>query len=259
MIKYFGKPFQLFYSGGVILVNQPKGTIKDWKFTSKALDEELDLLIYFPSNYSPLNKYTVVIAQDGRDYFQMGRIGRIADELLHNGDIENLIIVGIPYRDVQDRRKKYHPDGELHAAYIRFLAHELAPYLDEEFPTYQIGSGRVLIGDSLGATISLLTALKYPHTFGKCILQSPFVNDDVMNAVREFKEPQLVELYHVIGKGETEVPTTDGHITNFIEPNRELNTLIKNKGFTFFYDEFDGKHTWKYWQVDLKRALMEML
>ena len=245
--------------GGVILVDQPKGTIKDWKFTSKELDEELDLLIYFPPNYSPLYKYTVVIAQDGRDYFQMGRIGRIADELFLKGDIENLIIVGIPYRNVHDRRRKYHPDGEQHAAYIRFLAHELVPFLDMEFPTYQIGTGRVLIGDSLGATVSLLAALKYPHTFGKCILQSPLVNNVVMNAVKDFKEPHLVELYHVIGKGETEVPTTDGSISNFIVPNRELNALIKKKGFTYFYDEFDGKHTWKYWQADLKRAFMQML
>ena len=76
------------------------------------------------------------------------------------GEIEDLIIVGIPYRDVHDRRKKYHPDGEQHAAYIRFLAHELVPYLDEEFPTYQIGTGRVLIGDSLGATVSAAYSIK---------------------------------------------------------------------------------------------------
>ena len=44
-----------------------------------------------------------MIAQDGRDYFQMGRIGRVADELLANDEIENIIIVGIPYQDRFDR------------------------------------------------------------------------------------------------------------------------------------------------------------
>lgn len=234
------------------------GTIKSYMLQSEALAEEIELLVYLPYNFSPLYKYTLVIAQDGRDYFQMGRIGRVADELLANDEIENIIIVGIPYQDRFDRRRKYHPDGEQHAAYVRFLAHELAPFLDEEFPTYQMGYGRALIGDSLGGTVSLLTALQYPHTFGKVIMQSPLVDENVLHAVQKFQNPHLIEIYHVIGTQETDVPTTDGKRSNFIEPNRELHQLLNVKGFPNFYDEFDGTHTWKYWQADLKRALLEM-
>jgi enterochelin esterase-like enzyme len=240
-------------------MNISKGTIKDQVFSSKELGEDIELLYYFPANYSPLYKYTLVIAQDGRDYFQMGRIGRVADELLHHREIENIIIIGIPYQNIHDRRDKYHPDGKKHRAYIRFLAHELVPFLDQEFPTYQVGTGRVLIGDSLGATVSLLTALQYPHTFSKCILQSPLVNDEVVDAVRRFENPHLLEIYHVVGTEETDVPTTDGKRANFIEPNRKLSALFKQKGYPYFYDEFQGKHTWKYWQEDLNRALKEML
>ncbi|MGE7761019.1 alpha/beta hydrolase [Peribacillus sp. NPDC097895] len=235
-----------------------KGTIKEYMFKSEALAEELELLVYLPANYSPLYKYSLVIAQDGRDYFQMGRIGRVADELLGNDEIENIIIVGIPYKDRFDRRRKYHPDGEQHIAYIRFLAHELVPFLDDEFPTYQMGHGRALIGDSLGGTVSLLAALQYPHTFGKCIMQSPLANEAVMDAVHNFEDPHLLELYHVIGTGETDVPTTDGNRENFIDPNRKLHELLNKKGFPCFYEEFEGNHTWKYWQADLKRALLEM-
>ena len=235
-----------------------KGTIKEYMFKSEALAEELELLVYLPANYSPLYKYTLVIAQDGRDYFQMGRIGRVADELLSQEEIENIIIVGIPYSDRFDRKSKYHPDGEKHAAYIRFLAHELVPFLDEEFPSYQMGHGRALIGDSLGATVSLLAALKYPHTFGKCIMQSPLVNEAVLEAVKAFSDPHLLELYHVVGTEETDVPTTEGGRDNFIEPNRALHSLLDRKGFPCFYEEFPGNHTWKYWQKDLKRAMKEM-
>ena len=131
------------------------------------------MLVYLPASYSPLYKYSILITQDGKDYFQLGRIPRLADELLGNGEIENTIIVGVPYKNVQDRSRKYHPGGEENEDYIRFIAHELTPKLDELYPTYQMGKGRALIGDSLGATVSLMTALKYPHTFGKVILQSP--------------------------------------------------------------------------------------
>jgi len=233
----------------------PKGTIKELTFQSLELGEEMQLLVYLPANFSPLYKYSLLIAQDGRDYFQLGRIGRLADEFLFEREIENIIIVGVPYKDVEDRRRKYHPDGDQNQQYIRFLAHELVPFLDKEFPTYHMGSTRALIGDSLGATVSLMTALQYPHTFGKVVLQSPLVDEQVLKLVKDFSEAQLVEIYHVIGTQETEVKTTDGRISDFLSPNRKLSKVIIEKPFTYFYEEFNGNHTWKYWQPDLRRAL----
>lgn len=236
-------------------MDYPKGTIKELTLKSQELGEDIQLLVYLPANFSPLYKYSLLIAQDGRDYFQLGRIGRLADEFLFKQEIENLIIVGVPYKDVLERRRKYHPDGDQNSAYIRFLAHELVPFLDREYPTYHMGSTRALIGDSLGATVSLMTALQYPHTFGKVILQSPFVNQRVLNVVSSFQGTQPLEIYHVIGTQETEVKTTDGKTSDFLAPNRELAKIIAKKPFTYFYDEFDGNHTWTYWQPDLKRAL----
>lgn len=236
----------------------PKGIIKEHTIKSNELGEEIQLLIYLPANFSPLYKYSLLIAQDGRDYFQLGRIGRLADEYLFEREIENLIIVGIPYKNVEDRRSKYHPDGEQHQPYIRFLAHELVPFLDQEFPTYQMGSTRALIGDSLGATVSLMTALQYPHTFGKVLLQSPYVDEKVLDMVNSFTATELLEIYHIVGNQETEVQTTNGKISDFLTPNRKLSVLFTSKYNTYFYDEFNGDHTWTYWQPDLKRALKMM-
>lgn len=114
-------------------MNYPKGTIKEYSFQSTELQETVQLLIYLPANFSPLYKYSLLIAQDGMDYFQLGRIGRLADELLFQQEIENLIIVGVPYKNVEDRRRKYHPDGDQNQQYIRFLAHELAPFSIRSF------------------------------------------------------------------------------------------------------------------------------
>lgn len=233
----------------------PKGTIKELTFQSLELGEDLQLLIYLPANYSPLYKYSLLIAQDGRDYFQLGRISRLADEFLFKKEIENLIIVGVPYKDVKDRRRKYHPDGEQNQQYIRFLAHELVPFLDNEFPTYQMGSARALIGDSLGATVSLMTAIQYPYTFGKVLMQSPFVDNQVLEMVENFPESQLLEIYHVVGNQETEVRTTDGKVSDFLTPNRRLSKVIVRKSLIYFFEEFNGNHTWTHWQPDLRRAL----
>lgn len=232
-----------------------KGTIQDVTLFSDALQEDMQMLIYIPANYSPLYKYTVLIASDGKDYFQLGRISRVADELLENKEIENIIIVGIPYKSVEDRNKKYHPSGEQHDAYLRFLAHELVPYLDKEYPTYQIGMGRSLIGDSLAATVSLLAAVKYPNIFGKVILHSPMVNKEVLSKVENIRTPHSLSVYHIIGTGEDKVKLSNGKIEDFLKPNRDLNSLMQEKGFLVFYDEFIGDHTWKHWQPDIKRAI----
>jgi len=235
-------------------MNVPRGSIQDVTLYSKELDEEIGLLVYLPASYTPLKKYYLVIAQDGRDYFQLGRIGKITDELLWNGEIDNVIIIGIPYQNITDRRNKYHPNGAQQKAYIRFLAHELIPFLDREYPTLQVGSTRALIGDSLGATVSFMTALEYPNTFGNVLMQSPFVNEDVINAAKQADAAGLT-IYHVIGTEETKVKTTDGFIKDFLTPNRKLSVLLKERNFFYFYEEYNGDHTWKYWQPDLKRAL----
>src|SRR3954454_11623795 len=122
------------------------GKIEDITFYSDSLGEDMQLLIHLPHNYSPLYKYEVLIASDGKDYFQYGRIGRVVDQLLDEEEIENVIVVGVPYKSVSERRRLYHTEGDRHEAYIRFLAHELVPYMDAEYPTYQIGTGRGLIG-----------------------------------------------------------------------------------------------------------------
>ena len=50
------------------------GKIEEITIYSKALDEEMQLLIHLPHNYSPLYKYSVLIASDGKDYFSTAEL-----------------------------------------------------------------------------------------------------------------------------------------------------------------------------------------
>ncbi|WP_028782093.1 alpha/beta hydrolase [Thalassobacillus devorans] len=234
------------------------GTFKDFEINSSYLDETLTLKVFLPENYSPLYKYHIAIMQDGDDYFQMGRVATLSDKLHKEKRIEDTIFVGIHYRDKFDRQDKYHPNGEKQSAYIKFLVNEVAPLLDEELPGYHMGSGRTLMGDSLGGTVALMTALKYPNTFGNVIMQSPFMNDEVMDKVQNSKDMSSLAIYHTIGSEETDVPTTDGNRKDFVTPNYELRKLLNKKPLTYIFHELDGDHTWKYWQQDMERALVTM-
>jgi enterochelin esterase-like enzyme len=154
---------------------------------SKYLDESKKIKIYFPETFSDLYKYNICLMFDGDDYFQMGRIATYSDKLHEEYELTNTIFVGIHYKDAKDRRRKYPPDGSEHEAFTKFVVKEVVPLLDQELPTYHMGKSRILMGDSLAGTFSLLTALKYPNTFGKAILQSPFIDDTALNAAREAK------------------------------------------------------------------------
>lgn len=234
-----------------------KGTVKDLTFYSEALQENMQLLIYIPANYTPLYKYNILIASDGKDYFQLGGIPRLADELIDDYEIEGLIIVGVAYKDALDRRKKYIPTGDQFESYLKFLVNELVPYLDDTYSTYKLGSSRGLIGDSMAATVSLLAAIKYPNIFGKAILHSPYVDEFVMERVQNATDYKGISIYHVIGTDEDEVVTLDKTVKDFLSPNRQMHQLMVEMGYNTFYEEFKGNHTWKYWKPDLRRALIE--
>lgn len=236
-----------------------KGNMYDRTIDSKHLQESITLRIYEPEEFDSLYENNVCIMQDGDDYFQIGRIATVSDTLHENYDIVNTTFVGIPYIDRYDRWKKYHPDGEQFEAYKLFMYEEVLPLLDDILPINPLGTVRTLLGDSLGATVSLMTALSYPDTYNRVIMQSPYVDDKVLRFVEQYKELTEPEIYHTYGLKELKVPTTKLGRLNFLEPNETLVKLLKEKFSTYEYEvNPDGNHTWKYWQQELPHILAKV-
>src|SRR5699024_8857363 len=123
-----------------------------------------------------------------------------------------------------------------------------------------MGKSRILMGDSLAGTFALLTALRYPNTFGKVILHSPYIDEAVMEKVKEAKDVTALDIYHVIGEKEDEAKLSDNTVFDLLTPNRELKDYLTSKGPNYIYHELEnGEHTWKYWQNDMVRSLTSMI
>src|SRR5690625_4851011 len=235
-----------------------KGTMIDKEIESIYLKEKKIVKMYEPENYDPAYETNVCIMQDGDDYFQLGRVATLSDKLHEDYEIVNTYFVGIHYIDRFDRLKKYHPEGEQHEAYMQFLVEEVVPLIDSIIPLNPLGVKRTLMGDSLAGTLALMAALKYPSFFHKVILQSPFVDDTVLQAAKNSDNHQL-EIYHSIGLLEEAVPTTELGEVDFIIPNQDLYNVLSETFTNYIYKEIDeGNHTWKYWQQELPEVLMEM-
>ncbi|WP_078391326.1 alpha/beta hydrolase [Shouchella patagoniensis] len=236
-----------------------EGSLEELTIKSTYLNETISLSVYKPPNYTPLKSYRLLICQDGQDFFRLGRIPRQADSLIEEMEMEETIIVGVPYPSVSTRRKWYHPDGEKSTEYRRFLACELLPFLDENFATEPLAEARILAGDSLAATISFLTALEYPSLFANVIMFSPLVNDTVLQEASNFNKSDSLTLYHIIGKDESNVKLTNGEMADFLTPNRKLNHVLEKREFRYTYKEFSGDHTWTHWQKAVPEALTFVL
>lgn len=235
-----------------------KGKMIIKEVDSSFLQEVMTLKVYKPETFSPLYKYHICIMQDGDNYYQIGRVATLSDELHETEKITNTIFVGIHFIDKFDRRKKYHPNGKQQQTYIKFLIHEVVPLLDEILPTYHMGQSRALLGDSLAGTLALMVAVKYPNTFGKVIMQSPYVNKKVLQTVEDAKNLDSIDIYHTIGTKETKVRTKEG-LVDFVKTNRQLNDLLQKRDTNYMYNEIpNGDHTWKNWQKNLPRALETM-
>src|SRR5690625_1729245 len=150
-----------------------KGNMFDKSIKSDFLHEEMIVKIYEPEQFNSLYENKVCIMQDGDDYYQLGRVATLSDQLHESGDLVNTTFVGIHYVDRFDRLKKYHPDGEQFEDYIHFLTEEVVPLLNEIVQLNPLGTERTLMGDSLAGTLALLCSLRHPTLYHNVIMHSP--------------------------------------------------------------------------------------
>lgn len=236
-----------------------KGNMYDKNIESTFLNETMVLKIYEPEQYNPIYKNQFVIMQDGDDYFQLGRVATISDDMHDEYELSNTVFIGIHYIDRFDRLKKYHPEGEQFEAYKSFLINEVIPIVEDVFPINPLGISFALMGDSLAATIALMTAIDAPNTFSKIVLQSPLVDEHVLEAVKHSDAINDIEIYHSIGLKEMSVGTTKDGLVDFLTPNQKLAELLKKHIINYTYKEIEeGNHTWKFWQKEMRDVFEKM-
>lgn len=161
------------------------------QFHSRFLPDDRDVTVYLPPGYEEETgrHYPVMVMHDGQNLFdprtsfipgRTWRIAETADEVIGDGEVEPLIIVGVA--NTGDRRlAEYTPTcdwkmgGGEAAKYGELLTKELLPFL---YSRYRIPFGPQhtgLGGSSLGGLVTLYLGLKYPEIFGRLAVHSPSV------------------------------------------------------------------------------------
>lgn len=116
----------------------------------------------------------------GQDWDVQGMLARL-DEMT---SVEQVIVVGVY---PADRARDYGSAGA--AAYGRFLAGTLVPWIDERFRTLRAREHRAVLGSSLGGVSALRTLLDHPDSFAMAgCMSATFGYDDDL-ASRVLREP----------------------------------------------------------------------
>jgi predicted alpha/beta superfamily hydrolase len=173
------------------------------KFQSQYLDAERTLIVYVPPNYERdlTRRYPVLYMHDGQNLFDPStafggnewRLDDTAEELIEQGAIEPLIIVGI-YNTGEQRLHEYTPtaDAKLGGGkadlYGRMIVEEVKPFIDKAYRTRSGAENTGMGGSSLGGLVTLHLGLRYPNVFGKLAVLSPSVWWDNKFILREIEK-----------------------------------------------------------------------
>ncbi len=229
-------------------------TIKRERFKSAYLDETKEFLIFLPGDKNSLQKnYPLLVLHDGNDYFNLGRIVTQAVQMIYDGRLVPFVMVAVPV-DKEKRTLEYAPAGERQPQHMQMVMEELLPLVREKYPVSPEKEDLVIGGSSLGGTVSLHIALKYPEQVNNILSQSGAFVEATSEEINRQDSLSHLRIYQSIGTSETAVPTHMGYL-DLLARNREICRNLIEKKAQVHYIEKDGAHTWGFWQRDLSDAL----
>lgn len=222
----------------------PHGAVTRHYYPSSVTGKMEICLVYTPASYDPGKKYPVLYLQHGygeneTGWVYQGHVGRIADRLLHEGKMKEMIIV---------MGNGMTQDDDIHQGRMLFpkvLLTDLIPFIEARYPVLTDKWHRAMAGLSMGSFQTSLVTLTHPELFGYAGLFSGF-----LRAIREGKNEHLALLddkekfdsafrvfYRAMGTGD-----------QFFETFLADDVLVQEKGVNMIRRTFPGGHDWGVWR-----------
>ncbi len=171
---------------------------------SRFLTPVRDVIVYLPPGYASESdrRYPVLYMHDGQNIFDAAtsfvgewRVDETAEDLIGQGAIEPLIVVGV--YNTADRISEYTPAVDAGRGgnadnYGRFLVDELKPFIDSTYRTLPDREHSGVAGSSLGGLVSMHFALTLSETFSRIGVVSPSVwwaDQHILGEVRGSSKP----------------------------------------------------------------------
>jgi len=183
-------------------------------------------------------------------------------EMILAGEIPPMVLA-MPSDGLRREGTGYLPQRR--ADYERWIVDDAPDSLREALPQLGPDSPLFVCGSSMGGFGALRLGAKYAHRFRAVSAHSSLTHMDQFEALLTSGEEDLLPCvpeersvaHWLIGhRGKLPPVRFDcGTADKFIEQNRSLHRDLSHGNVPHWYEEFQGGHTWEYWQAHLRDSL----
>jgi len=219
--------------------------------------------VYTTPGAQPQKPNVLILLDGGATYQDRIPTTAILDNLYAAHKIGQTVVLfvdnGGPARSV---------DMNFNDAFVKFLADELLPWVQQAYKFKADPARTALGGDSLCGLIGAYATLRRPDVFGKVLSQSgafQFSNKkDIDNEepewlARQFAQAPKSNVFFCLEVGRMENRPEGNDGTTLLAANRHLRDVLKAKGYSVHYLEVYSDHDPVHWRRTLPEALMVIL
>jgi len=246
----------------------PAGRVDEHRFKSTALNNEREIAIYLPPQYSPhAEPYPLLVLFDEDAYLSLVPTPTILDNLISEARIPPVValLVGNAPGDARDRELACNPE------FNRALVTELLPWAHRLYSFTSDPRHTVVGGSSRGGLAAACAGLWQPETFGNVLAQSgsfhltpPSASNTTDSTsepnwlARQFISSPKERLRFYLDAGSAEFNATGG-ADSILFCTRTLRDVLRAKGYEVHFQEFAGGHDYLGWRGTLADGLIVLL
>ena len=230
----------------------PHGSVSRHYYPSSVTGKEEVCLVYTPAGFDPGQKYPVLYLQHGygeneTGWVYQGHVGRIADRLLHEGKMKEMIIVmGNGMTQLCPDASNEDPTGQVFSLFSRVITRDLIPFIEAHYPVKTGKWDRAMAGLSMGSFQTSVVTLTHPELFGYAGLFSGFLRsprDAEVNSHLALLEDQsrFNESFRLFYRA---MGTEDIFFEHFEQDDR----MLAGRELDMIRKTFPGGHDWSVWR-----------
>lgn len=175
----------------------------------------------------------------------------------------------------------FYTDSSIGHLYFRYLIDELPKFMEGVFGITPKRENTLIAGNSMGGYGSLKAALNYPERFFAAASFSGLVSMAVVQVMPQ-DDPRKAEFIQIFGDP-SKLPGSEydpitwvkhaaqnqkalpylyvscGRQEDLFPLNLQFNAVCNSLGVNIDYKEYDGTHTWPFWDVQIQQFLARVL
>ena len=223
----------------------PHGAVARRYFPSSVIGGTQSCLVYTPASFDPAKKYPVLYLQHGygeneTGWVYQGHVARIADRLIHEGRMVEMIIVmgnGMAQRPGGGKDNRVFPD---------VLLNDLIPYIEKNYPVLRDKWHRAMAGLSMGSYQTSVVTLSHPELFGYAGVFSGFIRSPRPGG--DEKHLALLDDGEAFNRSFRVFYRAMGTEDQFFSSFAADDDMLKGKSAHIIRRTFPGGHDWGVWR-----------